>query len=82
LPKVPQKQPIDDRGPEVAGAIPEERRIEIIDAVRSHLLVRADELALRFDGSVETIRRDLLALENEGLVRRVYGGATRVVPPA
>jgi len=61
----------------MGGAIPEERRLEIIDQVRTHLLVRADELALRFDVSVETIRRDLLTLEREGLVRRVYGGATR-----
>jgi DeoR/GlpR family transcriptional regulator of sugar metabolism len=45
--------------------------------VRTRLLVRADELALRFGVSVETIRRDLLTLEREGLVRRVYGGATR-----
>ena len=61
----------------MAGAIPEERRLAIIDEVRTRLLVRADELALRFDVSVETIRRDLLALEREGLLRRVYGGATR-----
>jgi DeoR/GlpR family transcriptional regulator of sugar metabolism len=61
----------------MGGAIPEERRLEIIDEVRNRLLVRADELALRFGVSVETIRRDLLTLEREGLVRRVYGGATR-----
>ena len=56
---------------------PRERRLEIIDMVRAQLLVRADELALRFDVSVETIRRDLLTLEREGYLRRVYGGATR-----
>jgi DeoR/GlpR family transcriptional regulator of sugar metabolism len=61
----------------MGGAIPEERRLEILDQVRTRLLVRADELALRFGVSVETIRRDLLTLEREGLVRRVYGGATR-----
>ncbi len=61
----------------MGGAIPEERRLEIIDEVRNRLLVRADELALRFGVSVETIRRDLLTLEREGLVRHVYGGATR-----
>lgn len=62
----------------MSGAIPEERRLEIIETVRTQLLVRADELALRFGVSVETIRRDLLALERQGFVRRVYGGATRV----
>ncbi|MGA3354818.1 MAG: DeoR/GlpR family DNA-binding transcription regulator [Acidimicrobiales bacterium] len=64
----------------MGGAIPEERRLEIIDQVRTRPLVRADELALRFGVSVETIRRDLLTLEREGLVRRVYGGATRSAP--
>jgi DeoR family glycerol-3-phosphate regulon repressor len=64
----------------MAGAIPEERRLEILDRVRTRLLVRADELALRFGVSVETIRRDLLTLEREGLLRRVYGGATRAAP--
>lgn len=39
--------------------------------------MRADELAARFGVSVETIRRDLVALEREGLTRRVYGGAMR-----
>ncbi len=56
--------------------IPEERRLEIIQEVRARSLVRADELADRFGVSGETIRRDLMALEREGLVRRVHGGAT------
>lgn len=61
----------------MSGPIPEERRLEIIDQVRTRPLVRADELASRFGVSVETIRRDLLGLEREGLLRRVHGGATR-----
>ncbi len=62
--------------------IPAERRLEIIEQVKVRPLVRADDLAERFSVSVETIRRDLLALEREGLVRRVYGGATRSSPRA
>ncbi len=61
-------------------ALPEERRRSIIELVRTRPLVRADELASRLGVSIETIRRDLSALEQAGLTRRVYGGVTR--PPA
>jgi len=37
--------------------------------------VRTDTLAEEFEGSRETVRRDLLELEGEGLVKRVHGGA-------
>jgi DeoR family transcriptional regulator, fructose operon transcriptional repressor len=58
-------------------AIPEERRLVIIERVRSRSLVKPAELADELGVSIETIRRDLVALEEDGLVRRVYGGATR-----
>jgi DeoR family glycerol-3-phosphate regulon repressor len=51
-----------------------------MEAVRLHPVVRADELAERFGVSVETIRRDLVALERTGLTRRVYGGVMRTIP--
>ena len=38
----------------------------------------AAELAKEFDISLDTIRRDLLVLESEGLVQRVRGGAVPV----
>jgi DeoR family fructose operon transcriptional repressor len=44
-------------------------------AVRRTPLVRVEDLANRFDVSLETVRRDLVALENEGVLERVYGGA-------
>lgn len=56
--------------------LPEERRLQIVEQVRARPLVRADELARRFGVSIETVRRDLDALQRDGLVRRVYGGAT------
>jgi DeoR/GlpR family transcriptional regulator of sugar metabolism len=62
------------------GVLPEERRIAILEQVGRERVVRADQLARRFSVSVETIRRDLLALERRGLTRRVYGGVTRAVP--
>jgi len=61
----------------VGDAIPEERRLVIMERVRSRSLVKPAELADELGVSSETIRRDLVALEEEGLVRRVYGGATR-----
>lgn len=60
-----------------AGSLPEERRQSILAQVLVRPIVRADELADQLGVSIETVRRDLLALEQEGLTRRVYGGATR-----
>jgi DeoR/GlpR family transcriptional regulator of sugar metabolism len=61
----------------MAVAIPEERRLVILERVRDRSLVKPAELADELGVSIETIRRDLVALEEEGLLRRVYGGATR-----
>jgi len=45
--------------------------------------VSVDELCELFDASPATIRRDLVALEQDGLVRRGYGGASvRSMRPA
>ncbi|HVA21580.1 MAG TPA: DeoR/GlpR family DNA-binding transcription regulator [Candidatus Micrarchaeia archaeon] len=63
-----------------AAPIPMERRLEILAAMRERPLLRADEIADHFGVSGETVRRDFLALEREGLLHRVYGGATRAVP--
>src|SRR5262245_6881538 len=64
----------------MAGKIPEERRLAIASAIRRRPLVRASELARAFDVSIETVRRDLRALEQDGLLERVYGGAKVVSP--
>jgi DeoR family fructose operon transcriptional repressor len=57
--------------------LPSQRRQAILAEVRTATAVSADALARRFAVSVETIRRDLRSLEQEGLLDRVYGGATR-----
>ena len=41
-------------------------------------VVRVSELSGRFRVSEETVRRDLERLEQDGVVRRIYGGAVRV----
>lgn len=57
--------------------LPSQRRHAILAEVRSATAVSAEALARRFAVSVETIRRDLRSLERDGLLDRVYGGATR-----
>jgi DeoR family transcriptional regulator, fructose operon transcriptional repressor len=57
--------------------LPTQRRQAILAEVSERSAVAADELAREFDVSVETIRRDLRNLQRQGLLDRVYGGATR-----
>lgn len=53
-----------------------QRREQILDRLRSSGSVTVAELADRFDVGELTIRRDLTALADKGLVTRVHGGAT------
>lgn len=55
--------------------LPAERRRRIFEAVLARHTVSVAELAERFDVSAMTIRRDLQALAEEGLVEAVHGGA-------
>ena len=55
--------------------LPAERRQIIITEITSTGSVRVDELGRHFDVSEMTIRRDLDALEAEGLLERTHGGA-------
>lgn len=56
----------------------EERQQEIAAQARALGRVDVAELALAFDVSVETVRRDLTALERDGVLRRVHGGGIPV----
>lgn len=51
------------------------RRNEIIDLISEQRTIKNSELMERFDISIETVRRDLEYLEQQGYLRRVYGGA-------
>ncbi|HUZ27241.1 MAG TPA: DeoR/GlpR family DNA-binding transcription regulator [Streptosporangiaceae bacterium] len=57
--------------------LPTQRREAIVTEIRAQSAVSAELLARRFGVSVETIRRDLRGLQDQGLLERVYGGATR-----
>ena len=51
----------------------QERRNVILDKIMRVGMVKIADLALEFDVSIETIRRDLEYLEKHGYVKRVYG---------
>src|SRR5262245_15069376 len=54
---------------------PDERRERITNLVREATKVSVDELAALLDTSRETVRRDLALLSEQGLLRKVHGGA-------
>ncbi|MEC0090519.1 DeoR/GlpR family DNA-binding transcription regulator [Paenibacillus macquariensis] len=58
----------------------EERKRVIVEQLKLEGQVKVPELCLRFTVSEETVRRDLVLLEREGLVKRVYGGAVLTKP--
>lgn len=53
----------------------QQRRHTILSRVNEHGEVSVDDLALEFETSEVTIRKDLTALEKSGLLLRRYGGA-------
>lgn len=52
-----------------------ERRQKIVDIIQEKKKVLVQELAVDFFVTEETIRRDLEKLENQGILKRTYGGA-------
>ena len=52
-----------------------ERHDRIYNILKSNKSISTTELAALLNVSIETIRRDLLELERNGLLQRVYGGA-------
>ena len=52
-----------------------ERQNEIYELIKKKKSVSIDELAKRFYISPASIRRDLVKLEQNGLIKRTYGGA-------
>lgn len=57
---------------------PQDRQSQIIDRVARDGEASVEALALAFDVSVETIRRDLAALAARGALQKVHGGARRM----
>jgi DeoR family transcriptional regulator of aga operon len=55
-----------------------ERRTKILELLEKHGQVAVMDLSRRFKTSEVTIRNDLKALHDRGLVRRAHGGAVKV----
>lgn len=51
------------------------RRQKIVDVIQEKKKVLVQQLALDFSVTEETIRRDLEKLEDQGILKRTYGGA-------
>lgn len=66
--------------PSARGALPVTRRAQVLDALQEHGTVRVSELVDTLGVTAVTVRRDIAQLAEEGLVRRVHGGATLVEP--
>ena len=60
---------------------PDTRQNLLYQTIKSGGNLVAKEIASKLDVSLDTIRRDLIALEKQGLVRRVKGGAIPVSEP-
>ena len=57
-----------------------ERRRRITESLAASGRVTVAELSEELEVSAETVRRDLSALESEGLLERTHGGAVPAVP--
>lgn len=58
----------------------EERKQTILNRIEQQGIVKNTVLAKELNTSMSTIRRDLQELEEEQLIRRVHGGATKLQP--
>lgn len=67
-----------DQDPQRRPALAPERRLAILDRLEEAGSVRVADLRVQLGVSEMTIRRDIEALSNEGLARRVHGGALAV----
>ena len=63
------------RSAEAGGARVSRRQSQILDAVRAQGAVSVANLATQFDVTHQTIRRDLRALQDQGLLQKGFGAA-------
>lgn len=61
--------------------LPQERYNYILEMLKKNNIIKIDTIMSHFNVSVETARRDLSFLEKEGLIRKIYGGATLISKP-
>ena len=71
----------DDLNDAGTPAFPDERQNRIAELVAMHGKVHMSQLVKLFDVTEVTLRKDLNALEQRGLLKRTHGGAVNVRPP-
>lgn len=59
----------------MASVMTEERRNHIVQQLLLNKRISVKEIAHKFGVSTETIRKDLIRLENDGIAKKGYGGA-------
>lgn len=59
---------------------PDTRQIILKDKLKASASLVAADIAAEFGISIDTVRRDLIALEQQGLLKRVKGGALPLLP--
>lgn len=69
---------MEEKSSKESKMLAQERRQHIFKAIEASGVASVRDLAQRFDVSMITIMRDLQELEQEGLIRRVHGGAISV----
>lgn len=62
------------------GPLQVERRAQLLDELQRQGTVRVSDLTERLGVAAVTIRRDIAQMAAEGLVRRVHGGVTLILP--
>ena len=62
--------------------IKQKRYERIMDIINEHHAVSIEEFCSRLDVSKATIRRDLIYLDEQKLIKRTHGGAVSLVKPA
>ncbi|BBI48864.1 hypothetical protein HORIV_12850 [Vreelandella olivaria] len=60
--------------------VPETRQQQLLAKLASGEQLIAQDLAVEFGVSLDTIRRDIIALEQQGKAQRVRGGAVATAP--
>ena len=60
---------------------PKERRKQILEMVNASGFATVENLSKHFGVSIDSIRKDLKVLQNEGKIKREYGGALKVDEP-
>lgn len=58
--------------------LPQERYQELLKYLKQYGIIKIDKLMEMFNISIETARRDLNYLEKQGVIKKIYGGATLV----